>query len=525
MREVFVRRPRRTKEANEEEQGPFDFTVAECRVVLNPKLVRDDNNFREEELVSEVDQWLSHASHWLPFCVRFDYLLDPNSVCAGLQKTLAHIPALGARFDATTNKKLYRIVLSTNNHGVPVEIVYGKRTKMTESHPTPPLPDESTPRTTWQKHGLNAPGPGFTGAPGRNDPLLRVRLILFPDEEVSYLAIGISHGLGDGHTIADILQTWSHFCSSNTVDDASSSSFTRPLGHRVTQPHRPAPSVAALRQRIPTDVGCTVNPLSTWAFFFHLLPRAIWSISRQRVLEVRVHADRIATWKDSLTLPPGTAWVSRFELVMGALLLAQRVTADRSSSNKASTSPEHHKLFVACNLRGRVQRFPKNYFGNAAFDFCETMQLDKTTMWNESSLAAYAAQVHGAVRKGLSAKGDDLCKCKDWFEAARHLGLTNQYDVWPIVFDTFRGTGTFVNSWGPRWLEISMGGQEQQGARCMAPYFGVAENLLVEVPRSRESGDTTIQLALPKPHAARFVEFCAEQSQKDPHKFPFSIIE
>jgi hypothetical protein len=41
--------------------------------------------------------------------------------------------------------------------------------------------------------------------------------------------------------------------------------------------------------------------------------------------------------------------------------------------------------------------------------------------------------IHNAVRRGLD-DPEEICKTKkDWFEAARHLGLRNTHDVWALV--------------------------------------------------------------------------------------------
>ena len=45
------------------------------------------------------------------------------------------------------------------------------------------LPDESDSRETWRVAGLEAPGPGYSGEAGKNDPLLRARLIVFEEKK------------------------------------------------------------------------------------------------------------------------------------------------------------------------------------------------------------------------------------------------------------------------------------------------------------------------------------------------------
>ena len=92
-----------------------------------------------------------------------------------------------------------------------------------------------------------------------------------------------------------------------------------------------------------------------------------------------------------------------------------------------------------------------------------------------------------------------------------------------LSFDTFKGTGTFVNSWGPRWLDVSMGAQEK--ARAMVAYFGVAQNLIVEVPRAGKSGDTTVDLALQPQHAKRFRTLVSNSAEDESDLLvPFTIV-
>jgi hypothetical protein len=470
-------------------------------------LVTADPPFQEtlRETLSEVDEWLSRASHWLGFSLRFNSALDPEILKTGLERTLRHIPALGARVD-TTSSKLYELVLEKNNQGVVLE--YTKRDDDAAS-----LPDDSSPREAWKQAGLDAPAAGFQGEPGITDPLMRVRLTSFAD--VSFLSIGISHGLCDGSGISDILQTWSHFCTHATTEGLPETlKRPRAFGHRVTVPYKPAKDLKELQNRVWSDVGCSMNPLSKWTFYLYLLPRVVWCMSRQQVLELRIDASRLQQLKEDVTAKlPTDQWVSRFEVLCAALLVAQRSTA---SDQKQSTD---HMLHVACNLRGRAERFPNDYFGNASFDYRHPISLPFSASYDLDAVTEMAQEIHRAVRTGLE-DPQDICKTKDWFEAARHLGYRNTYDVWaPVVLDAVKGDGTFVNSWDRRWLEVSMGSSQQ--AVAMAAFFGVISNLIVQVPRDRESGDSTIYFALPASHAKRFRAFC--QESKD--MLSFHVVE
>ena len=519
---MFRRRKPRSKTASsaaaaaEGEQRPISTTwlvSSETVVKADPAQLNFPDEPKElRESISEVDEWLCRSSHWLGFCYRFDAVLQEDQVREGLQRTLAHIPALGARVDRNTNPVKYEFVLSPDNQGVVMEVFHGSVAKGSR------LPDESNSREEWKQAGLDAPAADFEGEPGPNDPLMRTRLIIFEAEGVSYLSIGISHGLGDGHSITDILQTWSHFCTSKSANGLPKMlRMPRFFGKRVTNAMRPARDMAELEQRVKSDVGCDVNPLSKWAFYGHVLPRAIWTMSRQRVLELRISGKSMGALKAAVmdTLPNKEDWVSRFEVLCAALFIAQRETAKESAH-----ASEQHNLHVACNLRGRISRFPNDYFGNAAFDYCKRFHLPGKTIWKLENLTKVSQEIHTAIRAGL-ADPENITKTKDWFEAARHLGLKNTYDIWPIIFDTLKGSGTFVNSWGSRWLDISMGAQQE--ARAFHAYFGMAANLFVEVPRDRKSGDTTIYLALPPKHAERFIEFCQRGDARSP-PLPFSIV-
>jgi len=113
--------------------------------------------------------------------------------------------------------------------------------------------------------------------------------------------------------------------------------------------------------------------------------------------------------------------VSRFELLFGTLIAAQRATA-------LPPDLPNHNLHVACNLRGRAQRFPADYFGNAAFDFRQplwSLPPAGTAEVSHEAIASIARAVHSAVRAGLS-DPEGACRAKDWFEAARHLGWKNR---------------------------------------------------------------------------------------------------
>ena len=481
-------------------------------LVSTESVTADPPLANQREPLSEVDEWLSQSSHWLGFALRFDSSLTVETVKQGLVRTLTHIPALGARVDKNSSA-LAELVLTPDRQGVVFDYYKGSCDDADQN-----LPDDKVTRKVWKSAGLDAPAAGFSGAPTLNDPLLRVRFIVFEDREVSYLSIGINHGLCDGSGICDILQVWSHFC--NTADaDGLPEALRRPrnFGRRVTTPFRPANSPEELAERLEKDVGCCQNPFSLRTLLFSIVPRAIWCMSRQEELELRASASRLLELKNAISACLSSdEWASRFEVLCAALLLAEMATSDTAPAKS-------HNLHVACDLRGRAERFSKDYFGNAAFDFRQPLSSlqDLSTskakcLWNIENVATLTKKVHSAVRKGL-ADPEDVCKTKDWYEAARHLGVKNKYDIWaPVVMDALTGDGTFVNSWGMRFLDVSMGGGRDSKASAMVAYFGVLQNLIVEVPRQRETGDTTIYLALPPAHARKFREFCQENKGKVP---------
>jgi len=233
-----------------------------------------------------------------------------------------------------------------------------------------------------------------------------------------------------------------------------------------------------------------------------------------------MHASKLEALKKKITtrhFKKDGEWVSKFEFLCASLILARRITSN------GSDALECRNLHVTCNLRApRSKRFVKDHFGNAAFDFCEPMTNlpGADTAWTLESLAQVAKQVHKAVRHGLDDAETNACKAKDWCEAARHVGLKNTYDTWALVmFDALRGDRTFVNSWDKRWLECPMD-ESKTKASSMVAWFGVLQNLVVEVRRHSSKGDSTIYLALPPAHAERFRFFC--QENKD--IFPFEVV-
>ena len=121
---------------------------------------------------------------------------------------------------------------------------------------------------------------GFSGEASLDDPLLRARLVVFEEQQVSYLCIGMNHGLCDGHGICDILQAWSHFTStSDAYSLPASLAQPRVLGERVTSPQKPAPSIAELYDRLEEDTGLRHDPFSLWTLLLKLLPSAIWCMA------------------------------------------------------------------------------------------------------------------------------------------------------------------------------------------------------------------------------------------------------
>jgi hypothetical protein len=474
-------------------------TVSEHVVTAHPPI----SPIPQRETLSEVDEWLTRSSHWLGFSLRFDSILDMERIKRGLELTLAHFPALGARVDTSSNR-LYEFVLSEEHQGVLLE--YCKGTCSTDT-----LPNDSHVRDAWKSAGVDAPGPGFSGEATLKDPLLRAKLVVFDKQKVSYLCIGINHGVCDGSGMCDVLQVWSHFCFHDSVDGLSRElNRPRAFGQRVTTPMKPARDEKELYERLESDVGCTQNPLSLTTLLFSIAPKAIWCMNRQHEVELRVSAKRLLNLKETVSakLPLGK-WASRFEVLCATVLLAQAATSNRKR-------PCSHNLHVACNLRGRTARFPTEYFGNAAFDFHQPLE-NIPTEYNIDTLVIMTQSIHNAVRRGLD-DPEEICKTKDWFEAARHLGLKNTHDVWaPVVMDALSGNGTFVNSWDKRWLDVKMGSDNRA---TMAAFFGILPNLIIEVPRDYRSGDSTIYLALPHSHAMSFCTFC--QENKD--MVPFDVV-
>jgi len=462
----------------------------------------------QQETLSEVDEWQTRSSHWLGYSLRFNTAINADVVKRGLSKTLGHFPALGARVD-TVSDNLYQLVLSPDNQGVVLEYYNGTCAKDTH------LTNDLDTRQAWKSAGLDAPGPGFNGEASLQDSLLQARLIVFESQQVSYLCIGINHGVCDGSGMCDILQVWSHYCTHESADGLPERLVCpRAFGKRVTTPaKKPASTEKELYKRMEADIGCKQNPFSLATLLFSIVPRAIWCMSRQQELELRVSASRLLELKQSISaklLPD--EWVSRLEVLCAAVLTAEFATyCDTFSSDK-------HNLHVACDLRGRVDRFPKDYFGNAAFDFCQPIH-GMPSEYNVDTVTAMAQKIHVAIRTGL-ANPEEICKTKDWFEAARHFGIKNKYDIWaPVVNDALSRDGTFINSWDKRWLDVTMGSPDK--ATCMAAFFGVLQNLIIEVPRHGDSGDSTIYLALPPAHAKRFRELCREKK----NALPFDIVE
>jgi len=487
-------------------------------VTASPPLEESDDIGNTQEILSEVDEWLTKASHWLGFTLRFDSLLDAENVKTGLEKMLYHFPALGARVvvPPEDNKKLYRLAILSAPHHQGVVLEYCKGSVLSEDST---LPDETCSRQVWKQAGLDAPGPEYSGEASLADPLMRAKLIVFEEQKVSYLCVGINHGICDGSGICDVLQVWSHFCTTDKkgIPLPESLSRRRVLGERVYQPVKPAKNSEELFDRMQTEIGIPYNPFKLSTLVMRMVPRAVWCTSRQHELELRICASKLEKIKEDLTTNhfEKGEWVSKFELLCACLLLARRLTS-------TDVEPPTHNLHVACNLRGRAKRFPKDYFGNAAFDFCEPMtHLPTSDCWTMDALALTAKEVHTAVRHGLADAEANACKAKDWYEAARHLGLKNMYDIWaPVVFDALHGTGTFVNSWDKRWLDCPFDEGTMKSASCMVAWFGTLQNLLVEVPRHSASGDSTIYLALPPSHAERFRSFW--QGMKD--DLPFEIV-
>lgn len=520
--------------------------VSTWTVTASPPLLPAESP--TSETLSEVDEWLTQSSHWLGFSLRFDALLDPAVVKEGLAKTLHHIPALGARVSTNdTNPSLaeeekvqnphdlYQLALLplTDNdkcgqQGVALEYFKGITPDTVLAKD---LPNETHTRQVWREAGLDAPGPGYSGAPTLNHPLLRAKLVVYEHQKVSYLCIGINHGLGDGSSICDMLQIWSHFCHSDATDKTLPKHLAtrRTHGTRVSEPQKPAKDTNELFERMESEIKMTHNPFRLWTLLFRVVPRAIWAMARAEEVELRISDARLAALKKSILSSSNLDkskddWASSFEVLCASLLLAEWASSD------SSAAPSLHNLHVCCDLRGRSKRFSKRYFGNAAFDFCEPMSTtgvaENETTYTLEALVALTQDLHTALRRGLANAEPNACKAKDWFEAARHLGLKNKYNIWaPVAMDVLRGDGTFLNSWDKRWLDCSMGTGKNTKAAAMVAWFGTLQNMFVEVPRHSETGDSTIYLALPSAHAKRFRIFCEQKKEKGGDcTLPFDII-
>lgn len=476
------------------------------------------------ETLSEVDEWLTKSSHWLGFTLRFDDALDPSTVRDGLAKTLHHIPALGARILTTDGNKqspFYRLsILDQEKTG---KLTQGAILEYYKGYGGTDLPDDTHSRHVWKQAGLEAPTAGYSGEASINDPLLRVKLIVFAEQNVSYLCIGINHGVGDGHSITDMLQIWSHFCSRENLPDHLAR--PRSMGSRLFKAFKPATDKAELYQRMASEISTSHDPFSSWTMLSQVLPRAIWCMSFHQTIELRISFSKLTELKNKIMSSTffretGGEWVSSFEVLCASLLLAEWSTSPHGFPQ------QQHNIHVACNLRKRSERFPPDYFGNASLDFSQPIAKLPTgdAKYDAKTLVLIAQIIHSSIRKGLEKAEANACRAKDWFEAARHLGIKNTLDVWaPVVLDTLNGDGTFVNSWDKRWLECSMGGESC--ASAMVAWIGTLQNLVIQIPRHASSGDSTIYLSLPSSHANRFQTFCMEMEGKEGEVIlPFHVV-
>eukprot|EP00977_Amphora_coffeiformis_P024415 scaffold15735_cov152-Amphora_coffeaeformis.AAC.13 len=69
-------------------------------------------------------------------------------------------------------------------------------------------------------------------------------------------------------------------------------------------------------------------------------------------------------------------------------------------------------------------------------------------------------------------------------------------------------------------MDVSMGDSRATEASAMVAYFGILQNLIVEVPRHQETGDTTICLTLSLACSRKFRDFCHGKKCK----VPFDIV-
>jgi hypothetical protein len=186
---------------------------SEWLVTAQPPIIIEKER---RETLSEVDEWQSRGDNWQGFCLRFDSALDPDSVRKGLERTLTHIPALGPRVDTPSNSIQYELAMEKDCQGVVFK--YVEATTCDNDDTTTILPNDTHKREEWKRFGLDAPKAGYS-TPTKKDPLFQARLTIFKHKSISYLAIGISHGLCDGHDLVSFLFEWNYGWSAVTEWD------------------------------------------------------------------------------------------------------------------------------------------------------------------------------------------------------------------------------------------------------------------------------------------------------------------
>lgn len=97
------------------------------------------------------------------------------------------------------------------------------------------------------------------------------------------------------------------------------------MGGRQYKAFKPAKSLAELEARRRDEAKCTSNPFSLMYFLRNFLGQAIWCKSRQKVVELRVDAQKLQQLKREITQhldTNKTEWVSTYESLVAALIIS-----------------------------------------------------------------------------------------------------------------------------------------------------------------------------------------------------------
>lgn len=464
--------------------------------VLESILLPADTSQPTEERLSAQDQSL--AGFYVPFSLRFDALLDTDTLRRSLVQTLEQFPATTGRLD--TSESIHCIRGNDGIMWTVHECLFN-------------APDSNSSISEWMRANTAHQRSGLM-SPTADEPLLFIQVSLFPHQQCTILGLTFCHGLGDALSYFNFVKAWG-FNFRRAQDGVDNIGNTNTAGVPTKIPVLCMEN-ARIIPPLTTPEPCpkkefSSNPLGVYKILFRL-PHLFWSTASSSVIEFRIDMMELRKIKgnicsrlssDAGNVSSSTRWVSSYEVIMAMLCHALSFANNRLQKSQFG-------IRVIVNQRPSSPHYELHHFGNATWmsepdliqvplHGLDTIKDDRF-VWLDDSVY----NLHKQLRAFISSQNQDYSAWSRWMEKLR--GLPKGSRIWMVHLDSVGRPENFVfNSWAcyPWFQEIEMGKGLMPSAMCLPESF-VAPDMATIWPCNRV-GDLTLRMRLSSTELRHFL--------------------